>query len=640
MHMNLAQKIISGHLSSGTLEPGSDVGIEIDQTLIHDATGVMAFLQLEAIGVGKVQTKASVAYVDHNCLQVGFENADDHRFLQDMAARYGAWFSGPGNGVCHQVHLERFSIPGQTLVGADSHTSTMGGLGMLAIGVGGLDAAVAMAGGGYHFTMPKVINVRLKGSLKPWVGAKDVILDLLRVLTVKGGLGRILEYSGPGVSSLSVPERATIANMGAETGATTSIFPSDNKTFEFMSAQGRAGQWLPICADENAVYEKVIEVDLSQLVPLVACPHSPDNVKTVAEMAGFSVDQVVIGSCTNSSYQDLRKIANVLKGKNAHSGVSFVVSPGSRQVVNMLAKDGSLADLITAGARVLEPACGPCIGVGQSPPSKGISLRTVNRNFLGRSGTLDAQVFLASPETAAASVLTGVLTDPQRLFQKTLSIPMPERFELCDTLLVGPGEPVREVKVRRGPNIQELPRRGPLSDVLRGPALLKLGDNITTDHIMPAGANILKFRSNIPAISKFAFADVDPEFPARALASHGGWIVAGENYGQGSSREHAALVPMYLGVFAVLAKSIARIHKDNLINFGILPVLFKDPTDYDTIEKNDLLMLEGIGKILAQKKETVTLVNSTKNLVYTTQLILTSRQRECILAGGKLNVVH
>ncbi|AEG16614.1 aconitate hydratase [Desulfofundulus kuznetsovii DSM 6115] len=635
MGYNLTQKILLNHLVSGTMQPGREIAIRIDQTLTQDATGTMAYLQFEAMGIPRVKTELSVSYVDHNTLQTGFENADDHRFLQSTAAKYGAYFSRAGNGICHQVHLERFGVPGKTLLGSDSHTPTAGGLGMLAIGVGGLDVAVAMGGGPFHMIMPGVVNIRLHGRLAPWATAKDVILEVLRRLTVKGGVGKILEYGGEGVKSLTVPERATITNMGAETGATTSIFPSDEVTRAFLRAQGREEVWVELGPDPDAAYDEVLDIDLSTLEPLVACPHSPDNVKPVREVGPLAVDQVVIGSCTNSSYLDLMKVAAILKGKVVHPRVSLVIAPGSRQVLTMLAQNGALADLVAAGARILECACGPCIGMGQAPPSGGVSVRTINRNFKGRSGTADARVYLASPETAAATALTGRLTDPRELGDPPV-IALPERFHVDDRMIIPPADNPDNVEIVRGPNIKPLPVAEPLPRSIEGRVLLKVGDNITTDHIMPAGARVLPLRSNIPAMAEYVFAAVDPSFPRRAREAGGGIIVGGENYGQGSSREHAALVPMYLGVKAVLAKSFARIHRDNLINFGILPLTFIEPADYDRLEQDDVLQIDQLHRALQEGAE-LEVKNVTRNITFKVRAQLTPRQVEIILAGGLLN---
>ncbi|HOL17174.1 MAG TPA: aconitate hydratase [Bacillota bacterium] len=634
MPRNITYQIIKKHLLSGELAPGAEIAIAIDQTLTQDATGTMAYLQLEALGVDRVKTELSVSYVDHNTLQTSFENADDHRYLQSVAARYGVYFSRPGNGICHQVHLERFGAPGKTLLGSDSHTPTAGGLGMLAFGAGGLDVAVAMAGGPYYLKVPKVVKVNLTGQLAPWVGAKDIILEVLRRLTVKGGIGRVMEYTGPGVKQLSVPERATIANMGAELGATSSIFPSDEVTREFLRAQQRESAWIPLEAEPGAQYDEELTINLDQLEPLAACPHSPDAVRTIKAIGPIPVDQVAIGSCTNSSYHDLRLVAQILKGKVVHPRVSLVVSPGSRQVYRMLARDGILEDLIAAGARILEASCGPCIGMGQAPPSGGVSVRTFNRNFPGRSGTADAKVYLAGPAAAAATALTGVLTDPRDLGDPPQAQP-PVAVIVDDRMIIAPPENNQAVEVLRGPNIKPLPRQVPLPEQLKLPVLLKVADNITTDHIMPAGAKVLPLRSNIPAISEYVFASIDESFPRRARESGGGVVVGGENYGQGSSREHAALAPMYLGVKVVLAKSFARIHQANLVNFGILPLTFTDPADYDRLEQGDLLVIDAVHQQL--KQNTLTISNVTRGRAFTAAHALTPRQVEIIRAGGLLN---
>jgi aconitate hydratase len=633
--LNLTQKILAAHLVSGNLLAGEEIAIKIDQTLTQDATGTMAYLQFEAMEIPQVKTDLSVSYVDHNTLQSGFENADDHLFLQTVAAKHGIYFSRPGNGICHQVHLERFGKPGGTLLGSDSHTPTGGGIGMLAIGAGGLDVAVAMGGGAFYLTMPKVINVRLHGSLSPWVSAKDVILEVLRILSVKGGVGKILEYSGDGVNSLSVPERATITNMGAELGATTSVFPSDECTLAFLTAQGRGEAWMPFAADQDAVYDEVLEIDLAALEPMVAQPHSPDCVAKINELGGIEVNQVAIGSCTNSSYMDLMRVAAILKGKKVHPNTSLVISPGSKQVFEMLARNGALSDLISSGARILESSCGPCIGMGQSPCSGAVSVRTFNRNFEGRSGTADAKVYLASPESAAAAAITGHLTDPRELGADP-QIAFPSEYLLDDSMILPPSEDPQSVLVRRGPNIKPLPVAEPLRDSLTVPVLLKTGDNITTDHIMPAGSKILPLRSNIPAISKFVFNSVDPTFAERALTAQGGIVLGGHNYGQGSSREHAALAPMYLGVKAVIAKSFARIHRANLINFGILPLTFLEEEDYSAINQGDDLELQNLHQGL-QTPSPLTLLNKTTGKVIAVEHNLTPRQARILLAGGLLN---
>lgn len=641
MGLNIVEKIILNHLAVQTncdhtiqLQPGQEIPLTIDQTLTQDATGTMAYLQFEAMGLERVKTKLSVSYVDHNTLQTSFENADDHLFLQTIAAKYGIYFSRPGNGICHQVHLERFGVPGMTLLGSDSHTPTAGGLGMLAIGAGGLDVAVAMAGGAFHLTMPQVVKVTLTGRLQPWVSAKDVILELLRRLSVKGGVGKIFEYAGEGVSSLTVPERATITNMGAELGATTSIFPSDEQTRLFLAAQNREDVWRPLTADPDATYAEEIWIDLSTLEPMVACPHSPDAVKKVTDLGELPLQQVAIGSCTNSSYTDLMKVAAILKGKTVHPSTNLIISPGSRQVVLMLAKNGALESLIAAGARLLENTCGPCIGMGQAPCSRGNSLRTFNRNFEGRSGTKDAGVYLASPEVAAASALTGKLTDPRTL-DVYPEVNLPQKFIIDDSMIIPPVEDTAGITIRRGPNIKPLPTRESLPDLVEGVVLLKVGDNITTDHIMPAGAKILPLRSNIPAISEYVFSGIDPTFAARAKTAGGGLIIGGENYGQGSSREHAALAPMYLGVKAVIARSFARIHRSNLINFGILPLVFTVPQDYLGLNQDDQLRMVDIHQGLERGELVVE--NITQNYSFTARIQLTAREKEILRAGGLLN---
>lgn len=637
MGYTIAQKIIKAHLLSGEMTVGSDIGLKIDQTLTQDATGTMAYLEFEAIGIPRVKTEKSVAYIDHNTLQTGFENADDHRFIQTVAKKHGIYFSRPGNGICHQVHLERFGVPGKTLIGSDSHTPTGGGIGMLAMGAGGLDVAVAMGGGAYYITMPKMVKVNLTGKLGAWVSAKDVILEVLRIMSVKGGVGKIIEYAGEGVKTLSVPERATITNMGAELGATTSIFPSDEITKEFLKAQGREEDWTELKSDEDAVYDEVIDIDLSSLAPMAACPHSPDNIKTIEEIGPQKVDQVCIGSCTNSSYLDLMRVAAILKGKTVCPSVSLAIAPGSKQVYNMLALNGALSDLIAAGARILECACGPCIGMGQSPNSSGISLRTFNRNFEGRSGTADGQIYLVSPETAAASALTGVFTDPRTLGE-AVDIPLPEQFLINDNMVVPPIEEDKmdTVEVLRGPNIKPFPQTSPLDETIEASCALKVGDNITTDHIMPAGAKILPLRSNIPAISQHCFTVCDKEFPQRALALGKSIIVGGANYGQGSSREHAALAPLYLGVKAVLVKSFARIHKSNLINAGILPLTFANPDDYEKIAQGDELVIADVKEKLLNGEQLV-VRDVTKGIDINVDCDLTDRTRAIIIAGGLLD---
>ncbi|MCI9413909.1 MAG: aconitate hydratase [Clostridiales bacterium] len=637
MGMTLAQKLIKAHLVSGEMTPGSEIGLKIDQTLTQDATGTMAYLEFEAMGVPRVKTERSVAYIDHNTLQTGFENADDHRYIQSVCKKHGLYFSRPGNGICHQVHLERFGIPGKTLIGSDSHTPTGGGIGMLAFGAGGLDVAVAMGGGTYYISMPKIVRVNLTGRLQPWVAAKDVILEVLRRLSVKGGVGKIIEYTGEGVASLSVPERATITNMGAELGASTSVFPSDDVTRAFMKAQGREKDWAPFTADADAVYDETLEIDLSALRPLAACPHSPDNVKAVEDLGAIKVDQCCIGSCTNSSLSDMLKVAAVLKGKTVHPDVSLSIAPGSKQVYNMLAENGALGDLIAAGARILECACGPCIGMGQSPNSAGISLRTFNRNFEGRSGTADGQVYLVSPETAAASALTGVLTDPRTLGGAP-EIHMPASFLINDNMIIPPADEkdMDQVDILRGPNIKPFPKTAPLAESIEAKALLKVGDNITTDHIMPAGAKILPLRSNIPTISEHCFVRCDPEFPARCKAEGAGIIIGGANYGQGSSREHAALAPLYLGIKAVIVKSFARIHIANLINAGILPLTFRNEADYDRVSEGDTLALPDIRRRIAEGGE-VMLVNETTGDEIPLNTGFSQRQIDMLLAGGLLD---
>mgnify|MGYP005752475183 CR=1 FL=1 len=637
MGLTIAQKIIKAHMLSGEMTPGADVGLRIDQTLTQDATGTMAYLEFEAMGVPRVKTERSVAYIDHNTLQTGFENADDHRYIQTVAKKHGIYFSRPGNGICHQVHLERFGIPGKTLIGSDSHTPTGGGIGMLAFGAGGLDVAVAMGGGEYHITMPTMTKIVLTGALSPWVSAKDIILEVLRRMSVKGGVGKIIEYGGPGIRTLTVPERATITNMGTELGATTSIFPSDDITLEFLKAQGREADWQALASDEDAVYDEVIEIDLSALEPLAACPHSPDAVEPVSALSDIKVDQVCIGSCTNSSYLDLMRVASILKGKTVHPTVSLSIAPGSKQVYNMLAKNGALADIIASGARVLECACGPCIGMGQSPNSGGVSLRTFNRNFEGRSGTADGQVYLVSPETAAASALTGMFTDPRTLgaWEK---IEMPQSFLINDNMIVEPAPDYlsETVEVLRGPNIKPFPVSGPLPESITTKAILKVGDNITTDHIMPAGAKILPYRSNIPYLSNFCFAVCDKTFPDRCKAEGGGIIIGGSNYGQGSSREHAALVPLYLGIKAVVAKSYARIHCANLANAGILALRFKDEADYDRIDQMDVLSLPDIRSAI-QNKTPIILRDETKGIEMEVVPMMTDRERAMVVEGGLLN---
>ena len=635
--MNIAQKIIKSHLVSGEMIPGEEISIKIDQTLTQDSTGTMAYLEFEAIGIPRVKTKKSVAYIDHNTIQSGFENADDHKYIQTVTKKHGIHFSRPGNGICHQVHLERFGVPGMTLLGSDSHTPTGGGIGMLAIGAGGLDVAVAMGGGAYYVTMPKVVKVNLTGKLKPWVAAKDIILEVLRVLTVKGGVGKVIEYGGEGVKTLSVPERSTITNMGAELGATTSIFPSDEVTKAFLKAQGREEDFVEIKADADAVYDEEITIDLSSLVPMAAKPHSPDNVDTVKNIGKIKVDQVAIGSCTNSSYMDMMKVAKILKGKTVHEDVSLVIAPGSKQVFNMISENGALADMISAGARILESACGPCIGMGQSPKTNAVSLRTFNRNFEGRSGTVSAQVYLVSPEVAAASAITGYLTDPTELLSDVSNeVKMPENFLINDNMVVAPAPEGNDVEVVRGPNIKPFPVNTALAETVTGKALIKVEDNITTDHIMPSNAKLLPYRSNVPYLSEYCLVPCDPEFPKRAKENGGGFIIAGSNYGQGSSREHAALAPLYLGIKGVIAKSFARIHMANLINSGIIPMTFENEADYDDIDMYDEIVIDDA---IAQVKGDgiMKIKNITKNKEYTVKATLSDRQKDMMVSGGLLN---
>lgn len=633
MGMTIAEKILKTHLVDGEMIKGQEIGLKIDQTLTQDATGTMAYLQFEAMGVDQVKTERSVAYIDHNTLQSGFENADDHKYIGTVAKKHGIYYSKAGNGICHQVHLERFGAPGKTLIGSDSHTPTGGGIGMLAFGAGGLDVAVAMGGGAYYIPMPKMVRVTLTGKLQPWVAAKDIILDVLRQMTVKGGVGKIVEYAGEGVATLSVPERATITNMGAELGATTSIFPSDEVTRSFLEAQGRGDVFVPLASDPDAEYDEEYTVDLNTLVPLAAMPHMPDNVKPVSEIGAIKVNQCCIGSCTNSSYFDMMKVAAILKGKTVHPDVSLTISPGSKQVFDMLAKNGALSDIIAAGARILECACGPCIGMGQSPESAGVSLRTFNRNFEGRSGTQDAQIYLVSPEVAAASALAGVLTDPRTLGEAPV-IEMPKCFDINDNLIIQPAEDPSTVEVYRGPNIKPFPLGKELEDNYSGKIVLKTEDNITTDHILPAGAKLLPYRSNIPYYSNYCFINVDPKFPARCQEKGGGIIIGGANYGQGSSREHAALVPLYLGVRAVLAKSFARIHKANLVNSGILPLTFVDPADYDKVSLNDSIQLPNIAEEIREGSRVTVVVNG---YTFQADCEVSRRQRDALLAGGTLN---
>lgn len=633
MGKNLVEKIIASHLVSGGVEPGQEIAISIDQTLTQDATGTLAYLELEAMGIKRVATELSVSYVDHNTLQTGHENADDHRYLRTVAARHGVFFSPPGNGICHQVHLERFGVPGKTLLGSDSHTPTVGGLGMLAIGAGGLDVALAMAGRPFFLFMPEVVRIDLSGRLAPWVSAKDVILEILRRLSVSGGVGKVLEYGGAGVRGLNVPARSTITNMGAELGATSSLFPSDEGTRRFLRAQGREGDWMPLGADRTARYDGELSIDLAQLEPLLALPHSPDNVRTVTEQAGIQVHQVVIGSCTNSSYQDLMRVAEVLKGRRVHPEVDLVIAPGSRQVLHMLAQRGALDHLITSGARVLESACGPCIGMGQAPPSGGVSLRTFNRNFKGRSGTPDAEIYLCSPETAVASALASAITDPRSLGEE-IKVPRPQRFWTGEDLICQPPSHPEQIQVIRGPTIRPLPEFPPLPRQIGGEVIIKVGDDITTDDILPAGAQILPLRSNIPAISEFTFFGLDPSFAVRARERGGGVIVGGANYGQGSSREHAALAPRYLGIAAVIAVSFARIHLANLINFGVVPLLFTSPEDYERIDGGDQVMIQ-VNDLAGE----ILLRDDTKKLTVTLTHCLRPREIVILKAGGALNLV-
>ena len=638
MGLTIAQKIIKEHLVSGEMIPGEEIALRIDQTLTQDATGTMAYLEFETMGVPRVKTELSVAYIDHNTLQSGFENADDHRFIQSMAKKYGLYFSRPGNGICHQVHLERFGKPGKTLIGSDSHTPTGGGIGMLAMGAGGLDVAVAMGGGAYYITMPKMYKVNLTGKLQDFVTAKDVSLEILRILSVKGGVGAIIEWGGEGVKTLSVPERATITNMGTELGATTSIFPSDEITKAFLEAQGRGDDYVELKSDDDAVYDRVIDIDLSELKPLIACPHSPDNVVTVESLKGTKVDQVCIGSCTNSSLYDMLKAAALLKGKTINPSVSLSVSPGSKQVLSMLADSGALSDILASGARLLECACGPCIGMGFSPNSGGVSLRTFNRNFEGRSGTADGQVYLVSPETAVAAALTGEITDP-RLLGDMPEIKMPETFKIDDSAVIPPADPeeAKSLEILRGPNIKPFPDSIPQGDTLRAELVLKVGDNITTDHIMPAGAKILPYRSNIPYLSRFCFGVCDETFPERAKAAGQSIIVGGNNYGQGSSREHAALVPLYLGVRAVIAKSFARIHAANLINAGIMPLTFENPDDYDSLSQSDMLSIKNVYEGMDSGNLLLTDEKTGKEIKLVCSF--TDRQKAILKAGGLLKYV-
>lgn len=635
MKLNLSQKILKSHLVSGKLVPGEEIAIRIDQTLTQDSTGTMAYLQFEALGIPRVRTQKSVAYIDHNMLQSGPENADDHKYLQTVSSKYGIYFSRPGNGICHQVHLERFGKPGLTLLGSDSHTPTAGGLGVLAIGAGGLDVAIAMGGGAYHLIMPKICRIELIGKLNDWVSAKDIIIEVLRRLSVKGGVGKIMEYTGKGLESLTVPQRATITNMGAELGATTSIFPSDNMTRTYLKAQGREKDWKEQKPDDKAVYDEEISINLSELEPMAAKPYSPDNIAKISEIGKIKVDQVAIGSCTNSSYVDLMTVAQILKGRYVHPDVSLVISPGSKQVLTMISQNGGLSDLIAGGARILESACGPCIGMGQAPASGAVSLRTFNRNFLGRSGTKDSKVFIVSPEVAAVSALTGELTDP-RTFGKITPVKVPAEFLTNDNMIISPEKETASIRVVRGPNIKPFPVNQPLPPKIRGKVLIKLGDNITTDHIMPSNARLLPYRSNIPYLAEFCLTPCDPDFPKNAKENNGGIIIGGENYGQGSSREHAALAPLQLGIKAVIAKSFARIHMANLINSGILPVTFENPTDYDSINTNDNLIVENTDKQIKNSK-TITIKNQTSKKSFSVRNLLSPRQKDIILAGGLLN---
>jgi len=633
--LTIAQKIIKSHLVSGEMKVGNEISLKIDQTLTQDATGTMAYLEFETMGIDRVRTEKSVAYIDHNTLQSGFENADDHRFIQSICKKHGIYFSRPGNGICHQVHLERFGKPGKTLIGSDSHTPTGGGIGMLAFGAGGLDVAVAMGGGEYFITMPKMYKVNLTGKLNPFVTAKDVSLEILRILSVKGGVGAIIEWGGEGIKTLSVPERATITNMGTELGATTSIFPSDEITRDFLKKEGREEDYVPLCSDDDAVYDKIIDIDLSSLKPLIACPHSPDNIVTVESLKGTQVDQVCIGSCTNSSLFDMLKVAALLKGKTIKDSVSLSISPGSKQVLSMLADSGALSDIIASGARVLECACGPCIGMGFSPNSAGVSLRTFNRNFEGRSGTKDGKVYLVSPETAVAAALTGEITDP-RMLGEMPEVKVPEEFLVNDSAVIAPAseEEAKDIEILRGPNIKKFPDSLPQTDSISAELVLKVGDNITTDHIMPAGAKILPYRSNIPYLSKFCFAVCDESFPERALAAKKSIIVGGSNYGQGSSREHAALVPMYLGVRVVIAKSFARIHVANLINAGIMPLTFKNPDDYDKLSQGDMLSLSDVYSGMDNGE--IILKNENNGDSISLVCEFTQRQKDILKAGGLL----
>ncbi|MBU3179908.1 aconitate hydratase [Clostridium psychrophilum] len=636
MEYTVAQKIIKAHLVKGEMITDHEIAIKIDQTLTQDSTGTMAYLQFEAMGIDKVKTKKSVAYIDHNILQTGPENADDHLYIQTVAKKHGIYFSKPGNGICHQVHLERFGVPGETLLGSDSHTPTGGGIGMLAIGAGGLDVAVAMGGGEYYITMPKIVKVNLTGKLSPWVAAKDIILEVLRRLTVKGGVNKIFEYAGDGLKTLSVPDRATITNMGAELGATTSLFPSDETTHKFLKAQHREKDYVELKADKGAVYDEVVEIDLGKIEPLVACPHSPDKVVLVSSLKDIKVDQVLIGSCTNSSYVDMMKVSKILLGKTIPEDMSLAIAPGSKQVLNMLSKNGGLGDMIDAGARILESACGPCIGMGQAPSTGAVSLRTFNRNFKGRSGTVSASVYIVSPEVAVASALTGYITDPRELGD-AVKVPMPEEFVINDNLIISPAQDGKDIVVKRGPNIKPFPKAKELIGNVTGKVLTKLGDNITTDDIMPSNAKLLPFRSNIPYLAEFCLTPSDAEFPAKAKKYDGGIIVAGSNYGQGSSREHAALAPLYLGIKVVLTKSFARIHKANLINNAIIPLVFKDVKDYENIDMMDELVIEDAAEQI--KKDTVIVKNITKGSEYITLPEVTDREKEMLIHGGLINLM-
>ena len=635
MGLTIAQKIIKAHLLSGDMTPGSEIALRIDQTLTQDATGTMAYLEFESMGIDRVRTERSVAYIDHNTLQSGFENADDHQFIQSIAKKHGIYFSRPGNGICHQVHLERFGIPGKTLIGSDSHTPTGGGIGMLAFGAGGLDVAVAMGGGAYYITMPKMIKVNLTGKLRPFVTAKDVSLEILRILSVKGGVGYIVEWGGEGIKTLSVPERATITNMGTELGATTSIFPSDEITRAFLKAEGREADYVALESDADAIYDRVIDIDLSSLKPLIACPHMPDNVVSVDSLKGTKVNQVCIGSCTNSSLLDMLKVAALLKGKTIKPEVSLSISPGSKQVLAMLADCGALTDILSSGARLLECACGPCIGMGFSPNSAGVSLRTFNRNFEGRSGTADAKVYLVSPETAVAAALTGEITDPILLGEMP-EITMPDAFRIDDSAIIPPAAPevAKTLEILRGPNIKKFPESFPQEDSIKAELVLKVGDNITTDHIMPAGAKILPYRSNIPFLSQYCFGVCDKTFPERAKAAGKSIVVGGSNYGQGSSREHAALVPLYLGVRVVITKSFARIHVANLINAGIMPLTFADPADYEKVKEGDVLSISGVHA--GMDRGNMTLVNETTGEKIPLVCAFTERQKAILKAGSLL----